>query len=96
MYCTDRTVIIKKKNEEKRKHLHRHSSVFPMEHLRRSQCIAELPDSKTEKPSLLILAKGGRQNVGERTVRHENPIRAQRNNNGSMGNHKPALIGIYH
>lgn len=65
-----------------------------MELLHRSQRVAEVPDSRIEMPSLLIHAKGMKQNVGEHAVGHENPKRAQRNNNGSMGNHKPALIGI--
>lgn len=65
-----------------------------MGHLYRSQCLAKLPNSNIEKPSLFIHAKGMWQNVGEHKIRHENPIRAQNNNNGSMGNHKLALIGI--
>lgn len=67
-----------------------------MEILHKSQWVVELPDSKIEMPSLLIPAKGMRQNVGGHTAGHENPIKAQRNNNGSMGNHKPVLTDIYH
>lgn len=62
-----------------------------MELLHRSQHIAELPDSKIEMPSLLIHAKGMRQSVGEHTVGHDNPIRAQGNNNGSIGSHKSGV-----
>lgn len=67
-----------------------------MELLHRSQCLAKLPNSNVEMPSLPIHGKEMWQNVGEHTIRHENPIRSQNNNNGSMGNHKVALTGIYH
>lgn len=67
-----------------------------MELLQRTQCLAKLPDANIEMPSLLIHAKGVWLNVGEHTIRHENPVRTQNNNNGSMENHKLPLIGIYH